>query len=279
MTSDSGESPSVPTPLNTVALTETDSQVLLKREGDRVCLSLPRSDRAAASDWSEIWEQLKHRLNSGERFWQTDTPLHLLAQERLLDSRQLQQIAEALAEVGLKIERVYASRRQTAVAAAMAGYCVEQQSGGTSLIEPEETPVEAAESPEPPLYLRATLRSGVEIRHPGTVAIFGDINPGCTVIASGDILVWGRLRGIAHAGARGDRARIVAALQMEATQLRIADVLARVPQGPPGDFYPEIACVSDSGIHLTKASNFAKTYTFNPEAKGWIELKNDSISQ
>jgi septum site-determining protein MinC len=274
MASDSAEPLSVPTPLNTIALAETDSQVFLKREGDRVCLSLPRSDRAAASDWSEIWEQLKHRLNFGERFWQTGTPLDLLAQERLLDSRQLQQIAEALAEVGLKIERVYASRRQTAVAAAMAGYCVEQHARETPLVTPEEA---TAESPEPPLYLKATLRSGVEIRHPGTVVIFGDVNPGCTVIASGDILIWGRLRGIAHAGSRGDRARTVAALQMEATQLRIADVLARVPEPPPGDFYPEIAYVTASGIRLTKANNFAKSYTFNPETKIWIELKNNSV--
>jgi septum site-determining protein MinC len=56
-----------------------------------------------------------------------------------------------------------------------------------------------------PLYLQLTVRSGVEIRHPGTIVILGDFKSGRAVIAEGDIFVWGRLRGVAHAGARGNR--------------------------------------------------------------------------
>jgi septum site-determining protein MinC len=276
MTPDSAEQSSASTTVPTVALADPSSQVQLKRSGDpsggdataRLQLILPRADRALANDWSEIWEQLKQRLNTGERFWQSGTWVHLLAQDRLLDGRQLQAIAEALAEVELKIEWVLTSRRQTAVAAAMAGYSVEQQSPEQSLAVPNEPAVETL---EPPLYIKSTLRSGAEIRHPGTIVIFGDLNPGSSAIATGDILVLGRLRGIAHAGSQGNRSGTIVALQMEATQLRIADVLARVPESPPGDFYPEIAYITPSGLRLAKVVHFFKTYTFSTEAGAWID--------
>jgi len=64
-------------------------------------------------------------LNGSDRFWQPNTTVHLIAADRLLDVRQLQEIADAC-EVQLQLQRIY-SRRQTAVAAATAGYCVEQQ--------------------------------------------------------------------------------------------------------------------------------------------------------
>ncbi len=56
----------------------------------------------------------------------------------------------------------------------------------------------------------------------GSLLVLGDVNPGARVSAGGDVRVWGRLRGVAHAGSGGDqRARIVA-LQLRPLQLRIA---------------------------------------------------------
>jgi septum site-determining protein MinC len=110
-----------------------------------------------------------------------------------------------------------------------------------------------------PLYLQLTVRSGVEIRHPGTIVILGDLNPGGAVIAEGDIFVWGRLRGVAHAGAGGNRECRIMALQMEPTQLRIADAVARAPESPPAQFYPEVAYVTPQGIRIARAADFSKT--------------------
>jgi septum site-determining protein MinC len=109
-----------------------------------------------------------------------------------------------------------------------------------------------------PLYLQTTVRSGVEIRHPGTVVILGDLNPGGNIVAAGDILVWGRLRGIAHAGAQGNTQCLIAALQMEPTQLRIADYVARAPEPPP-QFYPEVAYITPEGIRIARSADFSKT--------------------
>lgn len=233
-------------------------QVRFKTEEGRLMLILPTETEvpASAASWSDIWLQLKQRLQGGDRFWQPQTIVHLIAADRLLDGRQLQAIVDALSDVQLQLQRVYTSRRQTAVAAATAGYCVEQQPPVATLNQsPPSTPQPLTE----PLYLQMTLRSGVEIRHSGTVVVLGDLNPGGIVVADGDILIWGRLRGIAHAGASGNSKCLIMALQMEPTQLRIADYVARAPTNSPTVFYPEIAYVTPEGIRITKAADFSRS--------------------
>jgi septum site-determining protein MinC len=63
------------------------------------------------------------------------------------------------------------------------------------------------------------------------------VNPGAELIASGDIVVFGSLRGVAHAGAQGDAGARVVALELAPTQLRIATMIAtsdgeRADSGP-----------------------------------------------
>lgn len=92
----------------------------------------------------------------------------------------------------------------------------------------DDAMVEAA---TPPYISKGTLRSGQSVRHAGTVVVLGDVNPGAQIISGGDVLVWGRLRGIIHAGAMGDERSIVAALDFEPLQLRIAGYIAITPEG------------------------------------------------
>jgi len=239
-----------------------DMQVRLKTEDGQLLLLLPsetntgESAAASSSSWTELWQQLKVRLNAGERFWQANAEVQLMANDRLLDIRQLQEIADALAEVEIQLKRVHTSRRQTAVAAATAGYCVEQQPPVPTL---SKAPAAKPQSLAEPLYLQMTVRSGVEIRHPGTVVVFGDVNPGGSVIAGGDILVWGRLRGTVHAGAGGNTKSAIVALQMEPMLIRIAKYVARGPETPPAQFYPEVAYVTPQGIRIGRASDFDKS--------------------
>ncbi|MBD2516724.1 septum site-determining protein MinC [Nostoc sp. FACHB-973] len=232
-------------------------QVQLKSEGGRLLLILPPESQVPASElsWSDIWQQTRQRLNAGDRFRISNTPVHLMAQDRLVDARQLQELAEALSEVQLRLISVSTSRRQTAIAAVTSGYSVEQLQPVTSLnTEPKATAIPQADA----LYLEMTVRSGVEIRHPGTVILLGDLNPGGIVIADGDIIIWGRLRGIAHAGAGGNVSCLIMALQMEPTQLRIADAVARAPEKSPMQFSPEVAHITPQGIRIARATDFSR---------------------
>lgn len=79
------------------------------------------------------------------------------------------------------------------------------------------------------VIINRTLRSGQIVKHQGNIVIVGDVNPGAEIIAGGDVIVFGRLRGVVHAGAGGRRKSQVAALQLNPTQLRIASLIARSP--------------------------------------------------
>ncbi len=259
MTSDSAQ----PSPVSTVSddrnsVVNCQGQVRLKSEGKRLLLILPPATKnPSTANWSDLWEQFKHRLNGGERFWQPESSVDLMAGDQLLDGMKLQAIADALGAVQLRLKRVYTTRRQTAVAAAAAGYSVEQETPKYSLNQKIDQPTELLAEP---LYLQMTVRSGIEIRHPGTIVIIGDLNPGGALIAAGDIFVWGHLRGIAHAGANGNRKCRIMALKMEPTQLRIADAVARAPETPPLQYYPEVAYVTSLGIRIARAADVAKTH-------------------
>jgi septum site-determining protein MinC len=139
------------------------------------------------------------------------------------------------------------------------------QSNGTSKLLPNESipPPESfsasdghditdqpdAANEPPALLLRRTVRSGQVITHPGTIFIIGDINPGAEVVAGGDVIVWGRLRGVVHAGASGNENAIVGALSLTPTQLRIGGQIARAPDDRrPRTAPAEIAHVRDGQI-------------------------------
>ena len=113
-------------------------------------------------------------------------------------------------------------------------------------------PESALEEGEEPfvegLVVRRTLRSGQDLRHPGHVVVIGDVNPGAEVVAGGDIVVWGRVRGMVHAGALGDEGAVICALDLAPTQLRIAGRIARSPEEQRRKLVPEMASVREGRI-------------------------------
>jgi len=71
------------------------------------------------------------------------------------------------------------------------------------------------------LLIKTHCRSGEVIRYPGDVVVMADVNPGSEIIADGDILVFGSLRGFAHAGASGDIQATIIAQNFETPRLQI----------------------------------------------------------
>ena len=105
---------------------------------------------------------------------------------------------------------------------------------------PEVLPIEGAR-----LFV-GPVRSGVILDHLGHLIVFGDVNPGAEVRATGNIVVLGRLRGTAHAGIGQDTGFIVA-LRLEAQQLRICKKVARPDSNSPSTD-AEIAYVTGDQI-------------------------------
>jgi septum site-determining protein MinC len=88
------------------------------------------------------------------------------------------------------------------------------------------TELRLVETPPGTLYHTVTLRGGQTLHHTGNIVVVGDVNPGAELIATGDIVVFGRLAGTAHAGAQGDETARIYAIDLTATQLRIATFIA-----------------------------------------------------
>ena len=104
------------------------------------------------------------------------------------------------------------------------------------------------DDPDAGLVTQRTLRSGQQLRHTGSIALLGDVNPGAEIVAGGDIIVWGKLRGTVHAGALGDENAQVCALNMQPTQLRIGRHIARSPEDHHHKPSPEVARVRSGQI-------------------------------
>ncbi len=100
---------------------------------------------------------------------------------------------------------------------------------------------------EDAILVHRTLRSGYRLQHDGHIVVIGDVNPGAELVASGDVIVWGRLRGMVHAGAQGNSDAVVCALDLSPTQLRIADKIAVTPnrRGIPK---PEMARLNEGQV-------------------------------
>lgn len=100
------------------------------------------------------------------------------------------------------------------------------------------------------LYLRRGLRGGQKEVFEGDVVLVGDVNQGAEILAGGDVVVVGTLRGLVHAGYPDNKEAVVVALNLVPLQLRIGPLIARGDEGqnhrrPPR---PEVARVKDERI-------------------------------
>jgi len=221
------------------------------REGILVAL-----DEALANGaYDEVVQQLDAELADRETFLRgsrviLDVGLESFARSHL---SQLQSLLEAR---GLELWTVLAEEETTREAARSLGLATRLPGSNRDLEGNVLGPVatDAPTAPDQPtnpaeaLFLRETLRSGRSIYHEGHVIIIGDVNPGAEVIAGGDVIVWGRLRGLVHAGALGDASAIICALELTPTQLRIASQIAIPPDERQGDPVPETASIRDGQI-------------------------------
>ncbi len=96
-------------------------------------------------------------------------------------------------------------------------------------------------------WVKGPLRSGGRVLFEGNIVVIGDVNPGAEIVAGGSVIVWGRLRGVVHAGAQGDEMAVVCALELAPTQLRIAGEIAISPK-KQGKSQPEVACLKDGQL-------------------------------
>ena len=199
------------------------------------------------ADWRD---DLKNKLNNLKY-----GPIEIDCKDWFLSWKDIKQIALILEKRGFELVKIKSSISETIVSSSSLGY-------ETKLVLNQKNSKDKAEDISKDifpqnhsnlLFKQGTLRSGEQLEVEGDVLFFGDVNPGAKISANGNVMIWGRLRGIAHAGKAGNTQAKIIALELTALQLRIADVIARGPEEKPQQGLAEEALLRSGRIVIQPA--------------------------
>lgn len=188
--------------LNNIKISQTTNEIILKVN--------------LLTDIKDILEELDQRLPKLKEFYQTSKiPIKITG--RLFTDSEIVKVTNKINEeidVEVKFEDV------------------SNLLGLHAIKKTFETETDISETK----YILYSLRSGQKEEYPGSIVIIGDVNPGAEIIAGGNIVVLGTLRGLAHAGATGNKMAMISANYIDTTQIRIANLVREI--GEKVDKFP-----------------------------------------
>jgi septum site-determining protein MinC len=202
---------------------ETNSPIQIKGLRDGLLVSLNDAP------WSEQLSVLMSRVDAQPSFFQ-GARLALDVASQVLHVNDLVDLRDKLSERGISLWAVISESPTTEQTSQLLGLATR-----ISKPRPQESQDFGVDDlgEGTALFLDRTLRSGTRIEFAGHVVVLGDVNPGAEIFAEGNIIIWGRLRGMVHAGAGGNRESVVCALDFSPMQLRVADVVLSSIKSPP----------------------------------------------
>lgn len=217
-------------------MTETNSMIQIKGLRDGLLVSLDDVP------WETQLSALIEQVDLQPSFFQ-GARLALDVASQVLHVNDLVSLRDILSERGIFLWAVISESPTTEQTAQLLGLATR-----ISKPRPEESRTYAVNDlgEETALFVGRTLRSGTRIDFAGHVVVFGDVNPGAEIVAEGNVIVWGRLRGMVHAGAKGNREAVICALDFSPMRLRIADE-ASAAMDPRTQAKPQIARINKSG--------------------------------
>lgn len=218
-------------------MTTDTSLVAIKGMRDGLLVTLGNAD------WNVVRDALLLKVEEQPSFFQ-GARLALDVGGQVLHVAELSALRDSLSGFGIFLWAVMSESPVTENTAQILGLATRIHKPRPQA-EPAPAPREMDEHAA--LWVDRTLRSGVRVEYKGNVVILGDVNPGAEVVAGGSVIVWGRLRGVVHAGAAGDASAVVCALDLAPTQLRIADEIAVSPKRQ-GKTQPEVVRLKDGQL-------------------------------
>jgi len=219
-------------------MSETNSLIQIKGLRDGLLVSL--SD----ASWDRQLDALISQVDAQPSFFQ-GARLALDVASQVLHVNDLVSLRDQLSERGISLWAVLSESPTTEQTSQLLGLATR-----ISKPRPEESRRFAVEDlgEETAMFLGRTLRSGTRIEFAGHVVVFGDVNPGAEIIAEGNVIIWGRLRGMVHAGSKGDVKAVICALDFSPMQLRIAEeVSATMEPHAQTKLRPQIARINEFG--------------------------------
>ena len=194
-------------------------------------------------EWPELEHALLVHIDEQGDFLK-GAQLTLDIGNQILKAAELGHLRDILSDRGVTLRALLSHSPSTEIAAQDLGLA-------TRLSKPRRDrttrPLDTKLSGDEAVLVHRTLRSGHNINYFGHVIVVGDVNPGAEIVAGGNIVVWGRLRGTVHAGADGNKNAIICALNLTPTQLRIADQISVMPTQKKKTG-PEVARLVDNRV-------------------------------
>lgn len=155
----------------------------------------------------EIIKALSEKLPELKHLYQDEkTPIKITG--KVLKNKEIEEVKELIKEQ-MNVEVIFD---------------MPQTLGLAGIVRAFEKQIEFSETK----FYKESLRSGQKIEEEGSIVILGDVNSGAEVIASENIVVLGKLRGLAHAGAKGNQKAIISAGELDTVQIRIANIIKQL---------------------------------------------------
>jgi len=206
------------------------------------------------ADFESIEESLREKIRSSSKFF-ADATTTITFKGKQLSEGEIESLIEIInAETDLSISFVDDLTGTFSAAIKDIDEDIDDEA------QEKQKPRSMDEVPTDGAYFhQAGLRNGQAISHSGSVVVLGDVNAGAEIVAVGNVVVFGAIRGMVHAGAAGDETAFVCALSLLPTQLRIADKITYFPkeliQENKNKIDPVYAFVKDEEIYVASITN------------------------
>ena len=235
-----------------------------------------------SAPFDQVTRRLRRYLVENRGLWSKGS-ISVNAGRWILSQEQLGRIKQVIeSESGLTVSRFwclpenldwanYDSNGTGRVDSVAAGLSLKQENAGpTGVGPPAQSKLKEPKSGSSPkglpteaLFVKTTFRSGESIHYSGNVVVLSDVNPGAEILAEGDIVVFGSLRGLAHAGVEGDTKATIIALELDSPRIQIGPYTGLAPAtGPRAKSKttgPKIAFVRRRNIYVAPfAGRFAR---------------------
>jgi septum site-determining protein MinC len=216
-----------------------EKNALIQIKGIRDGLLVTLQDGA----WPELQEALLKQIQEQAGFFK-GARLALDVGNQILHAAELGGLRDKLSDQGVGLWAVLSNSpttEQTAQVLGLATKIFAPRPEKANKLPPHSSEGQAA------LFVQKTLRSGMRVVYPGSVVVIGDVNPGAEIICEGSVVIWGRLKGMVHAGSEGNEKAAVYALELSPIQLRIANCVAS-PLQHRRKPAPEVALIENGQV-------------------------------
>ncbi len=216
----------------------SDATLQIKGVSDGLMVSL------GEGTWSEVMESLLATIDTRNQFFK-GAKLTLDVHHRIIYSADLGLLRDKLADRDVILWGVLSTSLVTEQTARMLGLATRIHSSRP--MEQTVKPVESSLAGEEAVFVHRTLRSGIQVASKNHVVVVGDVNPGAEILAGGNVVVWGKLRGSVEAGLETGEQASICALELAPMKIWIGGQVINLPSRR-GIIHPEMVSIKDGQL-------------------------------